>query len=144
MPEVDELITIDPGDSVFRVASKIRGTFEVAILFPNSVRSAIETWLAGIPRRVGYSRPWRDFFLNQFIPEPSFPAPLQHQAGHYLRIMDRIGANLDEALDDLGSPRPVNLGWPVSVRARSMVRRSAGPSLVRSPSSCPNVMDCIG
>ena len=99
VPEVDELITIDPGDSVFEVAAKIRGNFDVAILFPNSVRSAIELWLAGIPRRVGYARPWRNFFLNQFIPEPSFPAPLQHQAGHYLRIMDRIGANLQEALE---------------------------------------------
>src|ERR1700730_4084279 len=101
VPEVDELITIDPGDSVFRIATKIRGRFEVAILFPNSVRSALEIWLAGIPRRVGYARPWRNFFLNQFIPEPSFPAPLQHQSDHYLRIMDRIGANLDEALPDL-------------------------------------------
>jgi heptosyltransferase-2 len=100
VPEVDELITIDSRDSVFRVASKIRGEFDVAILFPNSVRSAIETWLAGIPRRVGYSRPWRDFFVNQFISEPLFPAPLQHQSGHYLRFMDRIGANLDEALEE--------------------------------------------
>jgi heptosyltransferase II len=104
VPEVDELVTIDPGDSVFRIAAKIRGRFEVAILFPNSVRSALEIWLAGIPRRVGYARPWRNFFLNQFIPEPSFPAPLRHQSGHYLRIMDRIGANLDEALPDLGLP----------------------------------------
>src|SRR3984893_9183270 len=113
VPEVDELITIDPGDSIFRVASKIRGRFEVAILFPNSVRSALEIWLAGIPRRVGYARPWRNFFLNQFIPEPSFPAPLQHQSDHYLRIMDRIGANLDEALPDLdlrtGEPGLVGL-----------------------------------
>ncbi|MEA3144924.1 MAG: heptosyltransferase, partial [Verrucomicrobiota bacterium] len=113
VPEVDELITIDPGDSVFRTARKIRGRFEVAILFPNSVRSALEIWLAGIPRRVGYARPWRNFFLNQFIPEPSFPAPLRHQSGHYLRIMDRIGANLDEALPDLdlrtGEPGLVGL-----------------------------------
>lgn len=99
MPEVDEVITIDPADSVFRVASKIRGHFEVAILFPNSVRSAIETWLAKIPRRVGYRRPWRDFFLNQFVPEPSSVAPLQHQAGHYLRMVDRIGANMEEVLE---------------------------------------------
>ncbi len=109
MPEVDELITIDPGDSVFRIASKLRGPFEVAILFPNSVRSALEIWLAGIPRRVGYSRPWRDFFLNQFIPEPPFPAPLQHQSGLYLRIMGRIGANLDEPLEG-GNHRPAEPG----------------------------------
>jgi heptosyltransferase-2 len=109
IPEVDELITIDPGDSVFRIASKLRGAFDVAILFPNSVRSALEIWLAGIPRRVGYSRPWRDFFLNQFIPDPPFPAPLQHQSGHYLRIMGRIGANLDESLEP-GNQRPAEPG----------------------------------
>jgi heptosyltransferase II len=99
VPEVDELITIEPGDSVFCVASKIRRDFEVAILFPNSVRSAVEAWLAGIPRRVGYSQSWRDYFLNQFIPAPPFPAPLQHQKGRYLRIVDRIGANIDEVLE---------------------------------------------
>src|SRR3984893_5692427 len=98
VPEVDELITIDSRDSVFRVASKIRGEFDVAILFPNSVRSAIETWLAGIPRRVGYSRPWRDFFVNQFIPEAPFPAPLRHQTARYLRRARRSGANLGEPL----------------------------------------------
>ena len=96
MPEIDQVITIEPGDSVFRVASKIRGRFEVALLFPNSVRSAIESWLAGIPRRVGYSRPWRDYFVNQIVPESPFPLPLQHEKSHYLRIMDKIGANLYE------------------------------------------------
>jgi heptosyltransferase II len=99
LPEVDELITIDPGESVFSVASKLRDAFDVAILFPNSVRTAIEIWLAGIPRRVGYSRPWRNFFLNQLIPDPPNPAPLEHQTGHYLRIMDRIGASLSESLE---------------------------------------------
>jgi heptosyltransferase II len=99
VPEVDELITIDPGDSVFRVAAKIRARFEVAILFPNSIRSALEVWLAAIPRRVGYGRPWRNILLNQFIPDPPFPAPLVHQTNHYLRMADRIGANLDETLE---------------------------------------------
>ncbi|HEY1476387.1 MAG TPA: lipopolysaccharide heptosyltransferase II, partial [Chthoniobacterales bacterium] len=98
VPEVNEVITIDPGDSIFRIASKIRGRFEVAILFPNSIRAAIETWLAAIPRRVGYHRPWRDFFVNQFIPDAPFPAPLRHQTDHYLRIADRVGANLGEPL----------------------------------------------
>ena len=98
VPEVDELITIDPGDSIFGVASKIRGRFEVAILFPNSIRAAMEAWLAAIPRRVGYSRPWRNFFVNQFIPDAPFPAPLRHQTDRYLRIADRIGASLGEPL----------------------------------------------
>ena len=65
VPEVDEVITIDPGDSVFRVAAKIRGNFDVAILFPNSVRSAIETVVGGdsAPGRVRSA-------VARFFPEP--------------------------------------------------------------------------
>ena len=143
VPEVDELITIDPGDSIFRVASKIRGRFEVAILFPNSIRAAIEAWLAAIPRRVGYSRPWRDFFVNQFIPDAPFPAPLRHQTGHYLRIADRIGANLGEPLLR-GCMEPLNLGWPDFARAPNMVLPSAGQSSVWLPGSSPNADGFIG
>jgi heptosyltransferase-2 len=104
--EVDEVLTIDPGDSIFRVASKIQGVFDVAILFPNSPRVALEAWLAGIPRRVGYSRRWRDGFLNQLVPEPPGPRPLRHQREHYLRIADLIGADLTEPLVDTVSWKP--------------------------------------
>ena len=98
IPEVDEVLTIGPRDSVFRVVSKISIGFDVAILFPNSPRAGIEAWLAGIPRRVGYSRRWRDGFLNQLIPEPKGPQPLSHQREHYLRIANRVGADLDAPL----------------------------------------------
>ena len=43
--EVDEIITFESDESVFAVAKKIRGQFDVAILFPNSVRVALEAWL---------------------------------------------------------------------------------------------------
>jgi lipopolysaccharide heptosyltransferase II len=99
--EVDEIITIEPGDSVFRVASNIRGKFDAAVVFPNSVRTAFEVWLARIPRRVGCARPFRRFLLNQLIPEPSVPRPVQHQSGHYLRIAKCIGADMEEKLDQM-------------------------------------------
>jgi heptosyltransferase-2 len=100
IPEVDEVLTIGARDSVFRVVSKISIGFDVAILFPNSPRAGIEAWLAGIPRRVGYSRRWRDRLLNQLIPEPKGPQPLSHQKEHYLRIANRIGADLDAPLPE--------------------------------------------
>ena len=65
--EVDEVLQIEDGSSVFAVARKIRGRFDVAILFPNSLRPGIEIWLAGIPRRVGFYKPWRDLFVNQLV-----------------------------------------------------------------------------
>ena len=103
--EVDELLQIEDGSSVFAVASKIRGRFDVAILFPNSSRSGIEIWLAGIPRRVGFSKPWRDLFVNQSVPQRS--GSLAHQENGPLRIAERIGADLTEELPSLfGSNTP--------------------------------------
>jgi lipopolysaccharide heptosyltransferase II len=104
--EVDEVVTVEPGDSVFQVASKIRGRFDAAVLLPNSVRTGLEAWLARIPRRVGYKRPWRNVFLNQFVPEPKQPRPLEHQTLYYLRIAERIGADLEEALEPITGWQP--------------------------------------
>jgi heptosyltransferase-2 len=67
-PAVDETISFDTGESVFAVAKKLRaGETDLALVLPNSPRSAIEAWIAGIPRRVGYARPWRNFFLTQAV-----------------------------------------------------------------------------
>jgi heptosyltransferase II len=96
VPEVDEVLPIELGSSVFAVARQIRDRFDVAILFPSSVRSAIEIWLAGIPRRVGFSIRWRDFFVNQFVRHRS--ESLSPQENGPLRIAERIGADLAEKL----------------------------------------------
>jgi heptosyltransferase-2 len=113
VPELDDVIPIEVGENAWQVAQKVRNRFEVAILFPNSLRSGSEVWLAGIPRRVGYRRPWRDFFLNQFIPEPQESLGNTHDSQIYLRIAERIGADLDERLPEVtrtvGEARTVGL-----------------------------------
>jgi heptosyltransferase-2 len=101
VPEVDDVIPIAASENAWRVAQKIRNRFETAILLPNSPRSGLEVWLAGIPRRVGYRRPWRDFFLNQFVPEPKQAAQVTHHAQIYLRIAKQIGADIEEALPEI-------------------------------------------
>jgi ADP-heptose:LPS heptosyltransferase len=90
-PAVDEIVTFKTGDSAWTVASKIkdlmwpeakrkpssagpeehpqRGAFDLAVVFPNSPRSALEMWLARVPQRVGYARPWRSFFLTLRVSE---------------------------------------------------------------------------
>src|SRR4051812_38178045 len=95
-PAVDEIITFTPEEGVWAIARKIqvmmwpeskketvaetarraasamsplhRGGFDLAVIFPNSPRSALESWLARIPKRVGYARPWRNFFLTDVVP----------------------------------------------------------------------------
>ena len=45
--------------------------FDLGLVLPNSPRSAFELWRAGIPERLGYARPWRNWFLTRAIaPRP--------------------------------------------------------------------------
>ena len=95
IPEVDEIISL-PNKSLFATVRLLRRQkFDVAILFPNSLRSALEVWLSGIPRRVGYRGHSRAWLLNQIVPPPRKPAPIEHQALHYLRLAEQMGATIE-------------------------------------------------
>ncbi len=92
VPEVDEVISLT-SRSLFSAVRLIRQqtVFDVAILFPNSLRVALEVWLAGVPRRVGYRGHHRRWLLNQIIPERSRLGPVEHQVVHYLQIPREVG-----------------------------------------------------
>jgi heptosyltransferase-2 len=94
-----------------------QGRIDLALVLPNSPRSAIEVFFAGIPQRIGYARPWRNFFLTQSIaprtevvkmrkrsvgeihnliraPKPqTLPPPSSHQIYEYLHLTATLGAN---------------------------------------------------
>jgi heptosyltransferase-2 len=68
-PAVNETIAFASDEDVFSVGRELRaGNFDLALVLPNSPRSALEVWLARIPRRIGYARPWRNFFLTNAVP----------------------------------------------------------------------------
>ena len=121
-PAVNETISFAPNEGAFAVGKKLRaGKFDLALVLPNSPRSAIEAWLAGIPRRIGYARPWRNYFLTQAVPpradavkmrkqsiaeievliannsklkiQNSKLAPAAHQIHEYLHLAAALGAN---------------------------------------------------
>jgi heptosyltransferase-2 len=157
-PAVNEVISFSPGESIFAVAKKLRaGKFDRAVVLPNSPRSAIETFLAGIPERIGYTRPWRNFFLTRIAapradavimrkrtvveikeliaqkPEarnrtPEFPKSA-HQSYEYLHLAAAMGAN-SEAL----SPRLFVTLEEVEVTGKKFgLERSAGPIFGLNP-----------
>jgi heptosyltransferase II len=67
-PHVDEVITFAAGESLFSVARRLREQhFEMALVFPNSPRSALEGFFARIPQRVGYGR---RLLLTRSLPKP--------------------------------------------------------------------------
>jgi heptosyltransferase II len=118
-PAANETMAIAPGENVFSVGRRLRaGRFDLALILPNSPRSALEPWLGCIPRRVGYARPWRNWLLSLCLdPRPDevkmhkrsvdeirqllrrppdalrrFP-PLAHQIHDYLHLVTALGAS---------------------------------------------------
>jgi heptosyltransferase-2 len=93
IPEVDAIIPLSE-DSLLPVVRLLRQQmpFDVAILFPNSLRVALESWLSGIPRRVGYRGHWRSWLVNQIVREARKPGPPEHHSLRFLRIARECGA----------------------------------------------------
>ncbi|MFL6505709.1 MAG: lipopolysaccharide heptosyltransferase II [Candidatus Udaeobacter sp.] len=93
IPEVDTIILLSEGSflSVVRLL-KQQMPFDVAIVFPNSLRVALETWLSGIPRTVGYRGHWRSWLVNQIVRESKKPRPPEHHSLRFLRIARECGA----------------------------------------------------
>lgn len=110
---VDEVIVISKGETIWGVARKLHGCFEIAVLLPNSLRCALEAFLAGIPRRVGYRGHYRVWLLNQVIkmPKKSRVVPTHHSE-RYLHIAETLGASSSRFFP-LFSSRPTSFMRPV-------------------------------
>lgn len=121
-PAINEVIPFATGDGVFAVGRRLRAQrFDLAVVLPNSPRSALEVWAARIPRRVGYRRSWRNWFLTDLVadrpgavamhkrspaevnrlisgnvtgqPLPSIVSPAAHHIHQYLHLVAGLGAN---------------------------------------------------
>jgi heptosyltransferase-2 len=111
MPQVSEVIELPfPRGGLHwaarrALAKQWQGGFTRAYVCPNSFKSALLPWLAGIPQRIGYQGESRFGLLNQRIPNPS-----KHSRGsmvaHYLALaqadtVNTLQPKLDLSLDVL-------------------------------------------
>ncbi|MBI4657637.1 MAG: lipopolysaccharide heptosyltransferase II [Verrucomicrobia bacterium] len=121
-PFIDTVLAFEPGESIWQVGRRLREKhFEIALVLPNSFRSAFEIWLARIPIRIGFRSQLRSRFLTHAVESgpqcvrmrkrsaneirkiirslrPSRPSPLPSSAHHlhrYLRLVGCLGARTD-------------------------------------------------
>jgi ADP-heptose:LPS heptosyltransferase len=119
-PSVDAVLTFTRDESVFQIGRRLQKEgFDLALVLPNSPRSALEVFLARIPVRIGGAAPWRNFLLTRAIPprpeaiamrkrsaaeirklvrqtNPGSPARIPdaaHQVHHYLNLAAVLGAS---------------------------------------------------
>ncbi len=94
MPEVERVIPwdkrgADRGTGGFlRVARRIRQKYELALLFHNSIGSALLAFLVGVPWRVGYASELRGPLLTHPVP---LPEENLHLIDQRLRLLKEVG-----------------------------------------------------
>src|SRR5688572_10023084 len=119
-PAIDEVVTFTKTDGIGNVSKRLRaGRFDLAVILPNSFRSACESWMAGIPTRIGFGGNARGMLLTRVVPprpssiemhkrttaevlqlvkdapeKPRDRFPLSaHHLHNYLHLIAAIGAN---------------------------------------------------
>ena len=102
-PSLNAVHAFAPGEGLMAVARRLREQhFDTALVLPNSPRSALEVWLAGIPRRVGLARPWRNWCLS----EPVAPRPghVRMRKKSVKEIRQLVGSGPDQGASDTERP----------------------------------------
>jgi len=116
VPEVDAVIPL-PERRMFSVVRLLRreSFVDAAILFPSSLRAALELSLSGIPRRVGYRGHWRAWLLNQIVPVPRKPGPPEHHSLRFLRIARECGADITGIQHSTSNFQIARDGHPIKI-----------------------------
>jgi heptosyltransferase-2 len=102
-PAVDDVMTFKPREAVVSVGWRLRARqFTHALVLPNSPRSALEVFLAGVPFRLGYARPWRNRLLTEPLPARRGAVTMHKRSAREIRqLLDQTGP---DGLDDPALP----------------------------------------
>jgi len=99
-PALDEVLTIRPHESVWSVARRMRPQgFDVALVLPNSPRSALEAWLSGVPCRIGYARPWRTWMLTDAVRTRLDRSAMRRRSVREIRRLIAAARKTDQSSD---------------------------------------------
>jgi heptosyltransferase II len=87
-PAIDETLLVAAAEGTWPFVRRIQQhKFDLALILPNSPRSALEPWLARIPVRVGYARGWRGVLLTQAVPTRAEHVPMHKRTIGEIRAL---------------------------------------------------------
>jgi heptosyltransferase II len=96
-PSVDAVLPFRAGENPWTVARRLRAKdFDAALVLPNSPRAALEVWLARIPRRIGYARPWRNWWLTEAVAARPGRRPMHKRSASEISRLIRAPASKPE------------------------------------------------
>ena len=100
-PEIDQILTFDEDKWNKSISTRLRllwqirkGKYDLAVVFNPTKRFHILTYLAGIPRRLGYTRKW-GFLLTHKI-EDKKSLGQKHEVEYNLDLVRSVGADTDK------------------------------------------------
>jgi len=115
-PHVDEIIPFKKKGEAgsawedLRLSRSLRkGRFDLALILPRSFRSAFQTFLAGIPIRIGYQDEGRSLFLTHKIKREK--EILQIHRVHYYRRLTEVLGKLEAIPSPRLFPREEDRNW---------------------------------
>lgn len=96
LPYIDDFIPLRTGSvrEAIRLGRTLRGRFDTAFILPNSFKSCLLPWCAGVPERIGYAGQWRGALLTRKVKAPKgpnrrrLPEPMPH---YWKRLLDAAG-----------------------------------------------------
>jgi heptosyltransferase-2 len=119
-PALNAVETFGANETAWQIGRRLRlREFDLGLVLPNSPRSALDLWFMGVPRRIGYAQPWRNFLLTEAIaPRPgavvmlkrteveikelvqrgtkaAAPPASAHHIFNYLHLVAALGANAE-------------------------------------------------
>jgi heptosyltransferase-2 len=95
-PSIDNVITLGPSEKPWTVGRRLRvAQFDTALVLPNSGRSALEPWFAGIPNRLGYASEWRRWFLTDAVRFPEQFVRLNKRSSSEVKHLVNNGASAE-------------------------------------------------
>ena len=107
-----------------------RQKFDLAVVLPNSFRSALDARLAGAKRVIGYARDGRGLLLSEAVPVPAKGDTPPHESYYYLELLRRVGwiQGLPEVTQILLDQRDQKRGRGEELLAGYGVKRAVGVS----------------